>query len=164
MTVARLWTWVVLVVSAIVFATIVRAETSRQDVLTCFEGIDAETEWNQCLNIMFSPCADQDVGSEGHLVCLTEERANWRAAKLDVEKDVIARLTEDGMAELSGLMLAWPEYVEDKCNAVGEARANISREAADLGCQISEYALLTNEMEACLTGRSTEAYCQLRDE
>lgn len=164
MTVLRLWSWVVLVVSAIVLATIVRADTPQRDVLTCFEGIGAETEWNQCLNIMFAPCADQEVGSAGHLGCLTEQRETWRTAKLAAEKGVIDRLTEDGMAELSGLMMAWPEFVEDKCNAVGDARANISREAADLGCQISEYALLTNEMTACLSGKSTEDYCQLRDE
>ncbi|MGR3513243.1 MAG: hypothetical protein ACU0GG_10790 [Paracoccaceae bacterium] len=164
MTLVRLWTWMVLVVSAIVLATIVRADTPQQDVLQCFEGIGADTEWNQCLTIMFAPCAGEEVGSEGHLTCLSAERENWRVAKLAAEKDVIDRLTGDGMAELSGLMLAWPEFVEDKCNAVGEARANISRDAADLGCQISEYALLTNEMTACLSGTSTEEYCQLRDE
>ena len=113
---------------------------------------------------MFAPCADQDVGSEGHLACLSAERESWRFAKLAAKKDVIDRLTEDGMAELSGLMLAWPEFVQDKCNAVGDARASISREAADLGCQVSEYALLTNEMTACLAGRSTEEYCQLKAE
>ena len=66
MTLVRVWTWIVLVVSAIVLATIVRAETPQEDVLTCFEGIGAETEWNQCLLIEFAPCADQEDGSEGH--------------------------------------------------------------------------------------------------
>lgn len=161
MSVLRLWSWMVLVISAIVLATIVRADTPQQDVLTCFEGIGADTEWNQCLNLMFAPCAVEDVGSDLHLGCLAEERKGWQNAKLAVEADVIARLTEDGMAELSGLMLAWPKFVEDKCNAVAESRAQISAEAANLGCQISELALLTNEMTACLGGRSTEDYCQL---
>ena len=164
MTVLRLWSWVILVVSAIVLATIVRADTPQDDVLSCFEGIGAETEWNQCLNLMFAPCAGEDVGSEGHLGCLAQERERWRSAKLAAEKDVLDRLTEDGMTELSGLMLAWPKFVEDKCNAVAEARAQISADAANLGCQISELALLTNEMTACLNGQSTEEYCQLRSE
>ena len=157
----RLWSWVILVASAIAAATLVRADTPQQDVLSCFEGIGAETEWNQCLNLMFAPCAAEDVGSEGHLGCLAEEREEWRLAKLSVEKDVLDRLTEDGMAELSGLMLAWPKFVEDKCNAVAESRAQISADAANLGCQISELALLTNEMTACLDGRSREDYCEL---
>ena len=125
MTLLRVWSWVFLVVSAIVLATIVRADTPQQDVLTCFEGIGAETEWNQCLNLMFAPCASEEVGSEGHLGCLAQEREDWRLAKLAVERDVLDRLTEDGMTELSGLMLAWPKFVEDKCNAVAEARAQI---------------------------------------
>ncbi len=164
MTLLRVWTWLVLVVSAIVVATIVRADTPQEDVLTCFEGIGAETEWNQCLNLMFAPCADQDVGSSGHIGCLAQEREDWRLAKVSVEADVLARLTDDGMAELSGLMVAWPQFVEDKCNAVAESRAAISFEAAALGCQISELALMTNEMTACLEGRSVEDYCRLRGE
>lgn len=157
----RFWSWAILVASAIVAATLVRADTPQQDVLSCFEGLGAETEWNQCLNLMFAPCAGEEVGSEGHLGCLAEEREGWRSAKLAVEKQVVEGLTEDGMAEFSGLMLAWPKFVEDKCNAVAQSRAQISSDAANLGCQISELALLTNEMTACLDGRSTEDYCQL---
>lgn len=161
MTVLRVWSWVVLVVTAIMLATIVRADTAKRDVLRCFEGIGTETEWNQCLSVMFAPCAELEVGSDGHVGCLAQQRENWRIAKIEAERDVLARLTEDGMAELSGLMVAWPKFVEDKCTAVAETRAAISFEAAALGCQISELALMTNEMTACLNGRSTEDYCQL---
>lgn len=159
----RLWSWIVLVASAIVFATVLRADTPQEDVLTCFDGIGTDTEWNQCLNIMFAPCAAEDVGSTGHIGCLTDERDGWRATKVATEAQVLDRLTEDGLTELSSLMLAWPQFVEDKCKAVAESRAEISFDAAAVGCQISELALLTNEMTACLAGRSTEEYCQLQD-
>jgi hypothetical protein len=164
MTVLNVWTWIVLVVSAIVLATVVRADTPQRDVLTCFEGIGSETEWNQCLDIMFAPCSGLEVGSDGHVECLSGEREEWRQAKIAAETEVLERLTDEGMTELSGLMVAWPKFVEDKCTAVAEARAAISFEAAALGCQISELALMTNEMTACLAGRSTEDYCQLRTE
>lgn len=161
----RIVNWVLLVVSAIILsAMMARAEAQQDAVLECFSGMESGVAWETCLETLFAPCADEEVGSSAHVGCLSQERENWRAAKLDVEGDVIARLSEDGMAELSGLMLAWPKFVEDKCKAVAETRAAISFEAAELGCQISEFALLTNEMAACLDGRSTEAYCQLRDD
>ncbi len=161
----RIVNWILLVISAIVMSTMMaRAEAQQDAVLNCFSEMESGMAWEKCLETMFAPCADEEVGSQEHVGCLSRERENWRAAKLDVEGDVIARLSEDGMTELSGLMLAWPKFVEDKCNAVAETRASISFEAAELGCQISELALLTNEMTACLEGRSTEAYCQIRDE
>lgn len=157
--------WLLLVCSAIILATkLAASEAAQDDVLSCFNDMGTSTEWNQCLNRMFAPCADKDVGSSDHLGCLSDQRDDWRQAKLSVEADVISRLTEDGMTELSGLMLAWPKFVEDKCEAVAQSRAQISYEAAALGCQISELALLTNEMTACLAGRSAEAYCQLREQ
>ncbi|MDJ0638745.1 MAG: hypothetical protein QNJ20_07925 [Paracoccaceae bacterium] len=160
----RLFSWVLLVISAIILATVTRAESTQDQVLDCFASMDTTTEWNTCLNAMFAPCAGEEVGSEPHLSCLTEQRENWRSAKIEAETNVLSRLSEAGMEELSGLMLGWPRFVDDKCKAVAESRAEISYDAAALGCQISELALLTNEMRACLAGRSTEAYCQLRDE
>ena len=41
---------------------------------------------------------------------------------------------------------------------------SVLQKALMLSFSISELALLTNEMTACLDGRSTEAYCQLRPE
>lgn len=160
----RLWSWLILVASAVIFATVLRAETPQKDVLSCFDRIGVETEWNQCLSIMFAPCAAEEVGSRAHVGCLAQEREDWRLAKIEAETGVLERLTDEGMTELSGLMVAWPQFVEDKCKAVAESRADISYEAAALGCQISELALMTNEMTACLDGRSTEEYCQLREE
>lgn len=138
-------------------------ETVQAQVLTCFGDIGAGSDWNSCLNTMFAPCAGEEIGSEAHLGCLTQQRADWRAAKIETETDVLKALSEQGMEDLSGLMMAWPSFVEDKCEAVAEWRADISRDAAYLGCQISELALMTNEMTACLEGRSTEEYCQLQE-
>ncbi len=160
----RLVNWIVLVVAAIIMSTIVVRADTQDNVLSCFDQLGQTTEWSECLNTMFAPCAELEVGGDDHIACLTEQRAQWRDAKFQAETKVLARLTEDGLTELSGLMLAWPKFVTDKCNAVGESRAAISAEAANLGCQVSELALLTNEMTACLSGASTEAYCQLRDE
>lgn len=161
----RLVNWVLLVISAIILSTVLaRAEAQQDAVLACFADMESGTGWDSCLETMFAPCASDEVGSKSHLDCLTRERENWRAAKVEAEGGVLSRLTEEGMAELSGLMIAWPKFVEDKCNAVAETRAAISYDAAALGCQISELALLTNEMNACLNGASSEEYCQLRDE
>lgn len=144
--------------------TVAAEETVQDQVLACFAGIGASTEWNTCLSIMFAPCADKDVGSEKHLACLIQQREDWRLAKRTVEAGVLKALSDTGMEELSGLMLAWPKFVEDKCSAVAEGRADISYDAAQLGCQISEFALMTNELTACLEGRSIEAYCQVEAE
>lgn len=161
----RIVNWLLLVISAIIMSTIMaRAEAQQDAVLNCFSEMEGGVAWETCLETMFAPCADLEVGSEGHVGCLAQERESWRAAKLGVEGNLLERLSEEGMEELSGLMLAWPKFVEDKCTAVAESRAAISFEAAELGCLISELALLTNEMTACLDGRSVEGYCQLRDE
>ena len=160
----RFLSWVFLVISAIILATVARAETTQDQVLDCFASMETGTEWNTCLNAMFAPCADQEVGSRAHLDCLSQQREDWRLAKVATEAEVLEKLSDTGLEELSGLMLGWPRFVDDKCKAVAESRAEISYDAAALGCQISELALLTNEMRACLAGRSTESYCQLRSE
>lgn len=161
----RFVNWILLVIAAIIMSTVLaHAETQKDAVLDCFSDMERGVAWETCLETMFAPCAGEDVGSEAHLGCLTKERQYWRDAKFKAETSVLARLSEAGMTELSGLMLAWPKFVDDKCKAVAESRATISSDAASLGCQISELALLTNEMTACLNGASSEAYCQLRDE
>lgn len=146
-------------------ASAVLAEEGQQEtVLACLSEIGTSTEWNTCLNLMFEPCAEDEVGSEGHVACLIQQKENWRQTKVAAELEVLDRLTEAGVAELGSVMLGWPKFVEDKCTAVGEARASISRSAAKLGCEISEHVLITNEFRACLGGRSTENYCTFKDE
>lgn len=161
----RVASWVMVVISAIVLAaTMANAETTQDRVLSCFSEIGTSTDWNICLNSMFAPCADAEVGGASHLQCLSEQREDWRLAKTDVETPLLAALTEDGLAEFYSVMSAWPAFVEDKCTVVAQSRAEISFEAAAIGCQISELALITNELTACLDGRSREAYCQLKAE
>ncbi len=141
---------------------VVTAEDNLQDqVLNCLAEVGARTDWNTCLNTMFAPCAGQEIGSEGHLTCLKTEREDWRLAKSAAEGALVDRLSKAGMQELSGLMLAWPKFVDTKCTAVAEGRADISYDAAQLGCQIAEIALMTNEFTACVEERSVEDYCQL---
>ena len=137
------------------------AEASVQDeVLECLANIGSGTDWNTCLKAMFAPCAMEKIGSDPHLECLSTERADWRAAKNSAEASIVDDLTNAGMEELSGLMLAWPKFVDNKCTAVAEGRADISYDAAQIGCQIAEIALMTNELTACAEGRSVEDYCQ----
>lgn len=151
-----------LIAALILTASPVFAGPQQDEVLACFADIGITTDWNQCLNTMFAPCADFEIGGADHLACLTQSRSDWQSAKIDAEKSVHDVLTEEGFQELSGLMLAWPKFVEDKCEVVAASRADISAEAAALGCHISEFALLTNEFTACLNGQSNEAYCQLK--
>ena len=141
------------------------AEDSLQDlVLDCLAEVGTSTDWNTCLNTMFAPCAEAEIGSDEHLACLKTEREDWRLAKSTAEGALVDRLSNAGMQELSGLMLAWPKFVDTKCTAVAEGRADISYDAAQLGCQIAEIALMTNEFTACVEERSVEDYCQLESE
>ena len=139
------------------------AGQAQDKVLACFSEMGQTTDWGMCLNAMFAPCANEEIGSESHLACLIQQRSTWQAAKRTVEAEVIRSLNDTGLEELGGLMLAWPKFVEQKCEAVASSRADISYDAAQLGCQISEFALMTNELTACIKGRSVEEYCQTEE-
>lgn len=152
--------WIAIICTA---AAPAHAETPQSEVLSCFKQMNQSTDWNTCLNTMFEPCAGEEVGAEAHLACLSSQLEDWQEAKRSVESDVLKALSQKGIENLSGLMLAWPQFVGDKCTAVAEGRADISYDAAKLGCQISEYALLTNELTACVEGRSVEEYCQMEE-
>ena len=136
-------------------------DAERAEVLDCVSAVGVSTEWNSCLNLAFAPCAEHEVGGEGHLACLTQERTAWEIVSLRAQDAILPRLSPAGVQSLSALMVVWPDYVEDKCKAVGESRAAISADAAELGCTISELILLTNELRACGQGRSEELYCVL---
>ena len=85
----RLFSWVLLVISAIIFATTFALAGQTQDtVLECFSDMGEGTEWNQCLNTMFEPCADQGVGSSEHVSCLTEQLSGWQDAKFSAETEL----------------------------------------------------------------------------
>lgn len=154
----------VFVLGIISSTTVLAADETIQDqVLSCLAKVGTSTDWNTCLNTMFAPCAGMDVGADDHLACLTQQRADWRTSKIRAESGVVKTLSDAGMEELSGVMLAWPKFVDQKCKAVAESRADISYEAAQIGCQIAEIALMTNEMTACAEGRSVEEYCQIKE-
>ncbi len=137
------------------------AESVQDDVLACFAQMDTTTDWNTCLTTMFAPCDAQEIGSDPHLECLIGQSNDWRAAQQSAETEVLGKLSDAGQETLNGLLSAWPKFVEEKCSGVAQGRAGLSFEAALIGCQISEYALMTNELTACLEGRSVEAYCQI---
>jgi len=146
-----------------VMATPAFAETTQDVVLDCFAQMDQTTDWNMCLNTMFAPCADETIGSNPHLECLIGQGNDWRAAQESAETEILDKLSTAGAETLTGLLSAWPKFVDEKCSGVAQGRAGISFEAALIGCQISEYALMTNELTNCLEGRSTEAYCQIEE-
>ena len=147
------------------FAGPASASEEHQDlVLNCLANISTTTNWNTCLNLMFEPCVGEEIGSDGHVACLFQQQVDWHNAKIKTEAVLLKRLSEGGVEELSGLMLSWPTFVKDKCQAVGESRASISFDAARLGCEVSEHALVVNEFQSCLSGRSTEAYCELKED
>ena len=149
---------------ALCLTTPAMAEDAVQDqVLACVQQMDQGTSWSTCLNMMFAPCGDEKVGSETHLTCLADQQVIWQQTKAAVEGEMLESLTQAGTVELSGLMLAWPSFVKHKCKAVAEGRADISFDAAFIGCEISEVMLMTNEFVACTKGLSLEAYCDRKD-
>ncbi|MDD9922413.1 MAG: hypothetical protein OXQ92_09085 [Boseongicola sp.] len=144
------------------------ANEQSDAVLGCFQEIGTSTEWNTCMAILFQPCAEFELASEEVRSCLQQERDNWRATKIDIEAEVFESLTNKGIQELADVMLAWPKFVDDKCKAMAEGRTGestgVAFDATRLGCQVSEYALITSELTACNEGRSKEEYCQRKGE
>ncbi|NNK79845.1 MAG: hypothetical protein HKP40_14170 [Litoreibacter sp.] len=140
----------------------VAAEPLTEDklqVLSCLEQLDQGAEWSQCLDLMFGPCAEHKVGSEVHLACLGEERLSWRLVLVELQAQVFEAVTPSGASDLATLLGQWTGYVVQKCEAVGTARADISSEAGQLGCEITEMVGLSGEFAACLEGRSAAPYC-----
>jgi hypothetical protein len=128
-------------------------------VFDCLGEVGASTTWEQCLGAMFEPCEDLSVGGDAHLTCLSRERDDWLDRLQTDQADVMEILAPKGAAELEGLLSAWPTYVQSKCASVADSRAHISYRAAYLGCEITEAALIANELRACQSGMSIEDYC-----
>jgi hypothetical protein len=131
----------------------------QSGVVSCLEQMENGTTWAQCVNLMFSPCADQEVGSAGHVACLTGQRDAWRDSKELLQRELIPVLTVAGGTEMVNLMGQWTGYVGQKCAAVGLANESTGSEAATLGCEVSEYAGITVEFAACYDKISTAPYC-----
>ena len=135
----------------------------QAQVLTCLDGMGAGTEWGQCVGLMFAPCADQDVGSEGHVACLTQLHSDWRVSMDGARTGLMAELTSTGSTELAQLMGQWFGLVAQNCSDVAVAKEPGFAEAAQLGCEISEMAGVTSEFVACHEGRSTAPYCVIQE-
>lgn len=140
------------------------AQGAVQDqVVACLSTMGAQTTWDQCRRGLFEPCAQETVGSEPHLTCLQTQKNDWRL-HLDAKTDALnTRLTTEGSGQLTDLLGQWFGYVGNKCTAVAQEKADISADAALLGCEISEFAGLATEFDSCLQGNSTSPYCTLKE-
>ncbi|MCG6903207.1 MAG: hypothetical protein LJE68_11045 [Rhodobacter sp.] len=136
---------------------------AQRGVLDCIEAMGQTTVWDQCASLMFGPCAAEQVGSDGHVACLSVQHEGWQSALAGERTALIARLTSAGSSELTQLMGQWFGYVAQKCAAVAASKPAEHAEAAQLGCEISEIAGVTTEFVACREGRSTAPYCVLQE-
>ena len=133
------------------------------NVMACLENMGTNSSWNQCLGLIFAPCATDEVGSETHVACLQVQREHWTTSMQLLQTDVTDAITLKSAEDLSEILSGWINYVSQKCQA-GEDVADTSALAAkQLGCQITEIAGLSGEYAACLEGRSTADYCVLKD-
>lgn len=129
----------------------------------CTENLGGSTTWQQCLNLIFSACATDEVGGESHLACLEDTRKGWIATVDNLQKDVISSITAEGALELANLRGEWTGYVINKCQSVAGARPVERREAARLGCEITEMVGFSAELDACREGRSAAQYCRIEN-
>jgi len=128
-------------------------------VLDCVARMEVQTTWDRCRTLMFQPCQTHTVGSGEHLNCLTGLRQAWGRRMQDTLVTVSDRVSSDGKRSLEALLAQWSGYVAQRCTDVGKAKADISEQAARLGCETSETIGLVAELDACLDGRSTAPYC-----
>ena len=140
-----------------------KASDSHATILDCVSRMDVSTTWDQCRRMMFLPCENDAVGSEPHITCLKEEKSSWSSKREHLFDEVNAKLTLEGSASLVDLIGQWIGYVGQKCGDVAKAKADISSEAAQLGCEISENVGLSAELKACLDDRSTAPYCVFKE-
>lgn len=138
-------------------------ENEQDWVIDCLSRMEVSTTWDECRTGMFQMCQTDTVGTPEHLSCLTEQSDKWKVYLQDYTDLLNEKLTSDGALELSRLLGQWFGFVGNKCAAVAESKADISAEAAGLGCEISEFAGLVTEFHACLDQRSTAPYCDIKE-
>jgi hypothetical protein len=132
-------------------------------VTGCLFALGGETTGTQCAGLMFAPCADQEVGSEGHVACLRQEQQAWQGAMMGKVSLLGDILTTDGSNELTQLMGGWINLIAQNCGEVASAKEGLAARSAELGCQISEIAGATTEFVACAEGLSTAPYCVIQE-
>lgn len=150
-----------------IFGVAAQAQSSLSkehiNVMACLENMEASTTWNQCLGLIFAPCAGNEIASEAHVACLQAQRKDWNESMQVLQSDVTDAITLKSAEDLAKILSGWINYVSQKCQAGTDATDNPEVAAKQLGCQITELAGLSGEYAACLEGRSTADYCILKD-
>lgn len=134
----------------------------QREVLSCLAQMENGVTWSTCLNVLFSPCADIEIGSEAHVACLTEQRDIWRGTKNVLQSDLVEMLTAEGGTQMMNILHQWQGYVGDKCSQVSQQYEESGAESAALGCEISELTGLTAELALCHEQDSTAQFCTHR--
>jgi len=135
-------------------------QDQRLAVISCLGNMERETTWDQCRNLMFSPCDPHADGDAAHLACQSSQREGWRLHLDGETEDLNPRLPTEGNTKLTGILDQWFGYVGQKCAEVSEAKKAISAKAAEICC---EFTGLATQFSACLSGNSTSPYCILKD-
>ena len=136
---------------------------AQAQVTSCLFAIDAETTWPQCAGLLFAPCREQEVGTEGHVACLREQQQAWQGAMMGQVSLLSEILTTDGSNELTQLMGGWINLIAQNCGEVASTKEGLAARSAELGCQISEIAGATTEFLACAEGLSSAPYCVIQE-
>ena len=127
----------------------------QREVLSCLAQMENGVTWSACLNVLFSPCAENEVGSDAHVVCLTDQKDLWRDTKNTLQVDLVEMLTPEGGTQMMNILHQWQGYVGDKCSQVSQQYEESGAESAALGCEISELTGLTAELALCHEQDST---------
>ena len=131
-------------------------------VMNCIEDMGTKTSWGECVSMMFKACEGNEVGSEGHVACLTVQHDGWREEMETHRLALVDELHPKGVQALSQVMTQWFRYVSQRCSEVALGKPKVAAEAAQTGCEISEIVGVTTEFVACREGRSTAPYCTTR--
>lgn len=157
----------ILIAATLALATPAQAQDSviAEDkvlVLACLEAMGDTTSWPQCVQLMFKPCETEEIASEAHATCLGGVRTEWADTVKALQTEVFEAVTPKGKTEVIELMGQWTNYVVQKCTEVA-ANKETGAESARVGCEVSELAGLSGEFAACLEGRSTAEYCEIKE-
>ena len=157
--VPRKWRSGALAIAFAALASAANAQDGRDVIYGCLDNIGLSTTWAQCVNAMFSPCAGEELGTEAHAACLNGLYSTWFDGLESEVAATMQKLPQYGQEELTGILSAWYGFASTKCSEIAAGREGSAAQSAELGCQISETALLSNELRRCRAGRSQEAYC-----
>ena len=137
---------------------------NKAKVVACLDTLDVDggTTWDQCMGLLFEPCAEHEVGGEDHLACLLADRDTWLTGLEREQARTAAMITAQGKNDLDQIMAQWRGYVRNKCANVGANNASTGADAAQAGCEMAELASVVGELTACSDQRSILPYCVLK--